>query len=379
MRFLACYWWFLTAYLIFCDWDNSRLFVKPAPVNPKRKKWPFVSILIPARDEEKRIGPCLEGLLKQDYPSYEVIVLDDRSTDTTLNLVRDWAKRNSRLRVIKGKELPEGWVGKPWACWQLSQKAEGDWIFYTDADTWHLPETLKRTVQMAEEKDADVLTLLTRQETRTWLESLVIPVMAYTLLAFLPTRWSLRKESFFSKFAGVSGQFIFIKRKVYEDFGGHQTVKNEIVEDLNFGKQVVRRGYRLVVGNGSDFSYCRMYLNAKEVWWGFSKNFFPATGFSFLFFLNAMWVLILNGAAPFAVLAWGPRSILFWPGLILCLAVLWVRFRQAVQYKMSLGSILFHPLGCLIFAVIGLNSVRWFWFGGGHWKGRTLKRTTQRR
>jgi hypothetical protein len=161
---------------------------------------------------------------------------------------------------------------------------------------------------------------------------------------------------------------------VYEAFGGHQTVKHEIVEDLNFGRQVVLRGYRLVVGNGADFSFCRMYLNAREVWWGFSKNFFPATGFSLLFFLNAMVVLILDGAAPFAVLAWGPGSALFWPALALSLVILWVRSRQAVQYGMSKASVLFHPLGCLIFALIGLNSVRWFWFGGGHWKGRSLKR-----
>jgi chlorobactene glucosyltransferase len=370
---LAWLWWFLAAWLLFCAWDNARLFVKPPPPDTRRKKWPLVSILIPARNEEDRIGPCLKGLLAQDYPSMEILVLDDRSTDGTFNLVRSYVQRNARLKVFGGQELPPGWLGKPWACYQLSRKAKGEWFFFIDADTWHSPQALRRTVQMAEERKADVLSLFTRQVTKTWMEILVIPVMAYSLLAFLPARWSLNKKSFFSRFAGVSGQFLFIRKKVYRAFGGHATVKNEIVEDLNFGKEVVRQGYRLVYGDGSEFSFCRMYTNAREVWEGFSKNFFPAMRFSLLYFLNAFAVLILHGVLPFVVVGLGQDFSLFYPALALS-AVIWgVRFHQAVQYRFHQGSVLFHPLGCLIFAMIALNSVRWFWFGGGHWKGRALR------
>lgn len=384
MFLLAVYWWLLAAWLVFCAWDNTRLFQKPAAPDPKRKKWPFVSILIPARNEETRIKPCLEGMLKQDYPAFEILVLDDRSTDGTFNLVRSYAKRNPstpsgrsgqvpRLKVFKGKELPEGWVGKPWACWQLSQKAKGEWLFFTDADTWHLPQMLKSTVQAAEQKKADVLTLFTRQVTRTWMESLVIPVMAYTLLAFLPARWSLKKNSFFNRFAGVSGQFVFIQKKAYRVFGGHQAVKNEIVEDLNFGKQAVRHGLRLAYGDGSDFSFCRMYTHAGDVWQGFSKNFFPAVAFSPFYFLNAQAALILDGVLPFAALALGPGSILFPPALAMVLVSWSVRALQAARYGFDKRPVFFHPLGCLLFALIGWNSLRWYWFKGhGHWKGRKL-------
>ncbi len=271
---LAAYWWFLAAYLLFCAWDNSRTFVKPGLPDPKRKKWPFVSVLIPARNEEGRIRPCLESLLKQDYPAFEILVLDDRSTDGTFNLVKVLAQRNRRLKVLQGKELPRGWLGKPWACFQLSKKARGGWLLFLDADTWHHPQMLKRTAQMAEEKEAEVLTLFTRQVTETWMEALVIPVMAYTLLAFLPARWSLRKNSFFNRFAGVSGQFLFIQKRVYRAFGGHETVKNEIVEDLNFGKQVVLSGHRLVYGDGSDISFCRMYTRPRK-----SGRAFPRISF----------------------------------------------------------------------------------------------------
>jgi chlorobactene glucosyltransferase len=370
---LAYYWWFLALYLVFCAWENTRLFVKPPAPDPNRKKWPLVSILIPARNEEFRIKPCLEGMVAQDYPRYEILVLDDRSTDRTFQVAGRFARGKVKCRVFRGQPLPAGWLGKPWACQQLSRKARGEWLFFTDADTWHHPDMLKRTVQMAERGKADVLSLFTRQVTRTWMEALVIPVMAYTLLAFLPVRWSLGKGSFFNRFAGVSGQFVFIKQKAYRALGGHERVKGEIVEDLNFGKEVVQGGYRLVLGDGSDFSFCRMYTNAREVWEGFSKNFFPALKFSPWYFLNAFVVLVLDGVAPFLVVGAGPGTALFKPALALAVVSLGVRALQAWKYGFHKGSVWLHPLGCLLFALIGLNSIRWFWSGRGHWKGRALR------
>lgn len=390
MIILACFWWFLSAYLVYCAVENTLLFVKPPKVDSKRKKWPRVSILIPARNEAKRIGPCIKSLLVQDYPDYEILVLDDRSTDGTFNLVQDIARSNPstgsinspktrfarfekvfRLKVIKGKELPKNWLGKPWACYQLSLKAKGEWLFFIDADTWHLSETLKRTVQMAEARKADVLSLLTRQVTHTWMEALVIPVMAFHLLAFFPARLALKAKSRLNRFAGVSGQFIFIRRSVYRAFGGHQTVKNEVVEDLNLGKGLVRKGYKVVLGNGSDFSFCRMYTNAGEVWEGFSKNFSPAVGYSLPFLTGTIGILILCGILPFVIL--GFKTPLIWSALALSFVLWMVRLLQAIRYRMNGWSVLFHPLGCFLFALIGLNSFRWyFWRGHGYWKGRRL-------
>jgi len=372
---LACFWWFLSVYLVYCAIENTLLFVKPPKVDLKRKKWPRISILIPARNEAQRIGPCLKSLLTQDYPNYEILVLDDRSTDHTFNLVQRYSRLNQikQLKTIKGKELPKGWLGKPWACYQLSLKAQGEWLFFIDADTWHLPETLKRTVQMAEKRKADVLSLLTRQITQTWMESLVIPVMVFHLLAFFPVRLALKAKSRLSRFAGVSGQFIFIRRSIYRAFGGHQTVKNEVVEDLNLGKRLVQKGYRVVLGDGSDFSFCRMYTNVGEVWEGFSKNFFPAVGYSLPLLINAIGFLILGGIFPFLVLIWGFKSALFWPALVFSFVLWLVRLLQAVQYRMSKWSVFFHPLGCFLFALIGLNSFRWYFLRGhGYWKGRRL-------
>ncbi len=298
--------------------------------------------------------------------------MDDRSTDQTFHFVKKLAPQDKRLQVFRGRELAKGWLGKPWACFQLAKKAKGEWLFFTDADTWHGPEMLKRTVAMAEARKADTMTLLTRQVTGTWMEALVIPVMAFHLLAFFPARLSLNRHSRFSQLAGVSGQFVFIRRAVYRAFGGHATVKAEIVEDLNFGKQVVKAGYRLVYGDGSDFSYCRMYINAREVWEGFSKNFFAAVGFSKFYVLNVLAALLINGVLPFVVLAFGFKNSLGSAALALCLALWLARGVQAWRYGMSKVSVLFHPLGCLLFAAIGVNSIGWSLRGKGHWKGRPL-------
>ena len=242
------------------------------------------------------------------------LVLNDHSTDNTFNVVRNLSSRKSSgrksaplIKVYQGRDLPEGWVGKSWACYQISKKARGEWFFFTDADTWQKPYMLKATVQMAEGKKADVLTLFTRQITKTWMETLVIPVMAFNLMAFQPVRWSTRKKSFFNRFAGVSGQFVFIKKSVYRALGGHRVVKQEIVEVLlQLGKAIVRAGFHLVYGDGSNFSFCRMYTSAREVWLGFSKNFYPGVGFSPIYLLNALIVLLLDGVLPFIMIAFGP-------------------------------------------------------------------------
>ena len=378
MPFLAGYWFLLALWVLYCSWDNFRYVGPVDAVDKVRKKWPLVSILIPARNEEKRIGPCLESLMVQDYPRYEILVLDDRSTDGTFNLVQSYAKRNARLKILRGKELPSGWLGKPWACRQLSQKARGEWFFYTDADTWHGPDLLKRTVQAAEKEKADLLTLFTRQITKTWLELLVIPVMAFCLISFLPLRKVLEPGNRLNRFAGAGGQFIFIKRNVYRAFGGHETVKNEIVEDLNFGKNLVAKGYRLAMKDGSDFSFCRMYTNAREVWEGFSKNYFAAFYFSLPSALFSTGLLVLNGVVPLVALFLCPEdSLLGLAAGAALLAQLFARTLQAYRHKLSPLSVPLHPLGCLAFAVIGLNSIRWFLISkNAHWKGRRISGKT---
>jgi chlorobactene glucosyltransferase len=377
MTFLAVLFWILSAYLTACAWDNTRLLRKVPPADPKRKKWPTVSVCVPARNEESRIRPCVESFLRQDYPHYEVLVLDDQSTDGTYKLLKGYSSRSKKLKALRGKALPQGWVGKPWACHQLSLKARGDWLFFTDADTWHSPDTLKRSVQAAEAEQADLLSCFTQQETKTWLEYLVIPVMVYGLIAFLPVRKVLEKGSFFSKFAGAGGQFLFFKRKAYQTIGGHTCVRNEIVEDLKIGNHLVQKGLRLVFLNGVEMTFCRMYHSARDVWEGFSKNFFPVFGFSAGRALVSYTFLLGVTVLPFFLLVFlAPDSPLFKAALVLASIQVILRLNQARHYGLPYFSCLLHPLGNALFVLIGLNSMWWYLGRGyGHWKGRRLTKS----
>ena len=379
MRWLAFYWFFTAGWMLFAWLLNRSDLAKTGPPDSRRKKWPFVSVLVPARNEEKRIGPLLEGLARQDYPSFEVRVLDDQSTDGTLNLLKRHAQSNKRLKILRGKPLPEGWRGKPWACRQLAQGAKGEWLLFLDADTWHTPDMLKRSVQAAEEHRVDFLSLLTRQVTRTWLESLVIPVMIFNFLVAFPMKWALKPGSPFAKWMGFSGQFILAKRKSYEALGGHSAVKNEIVEDLKFGSLAAQAGYPTILLDGSDIALARMYTNAGEVWEGFTKNFFPAAGFSVWKWAVIEAAFLVNGVLPFAFLKtaavgwihWGPLA---YAALALSLALWLIRADQAVRYGFSKWSVIFHPWGVIFFVLIGMNSMAAYVFGkGGEWKGRTLR------
>jgi len=378
VRALAMYWFFSAGWMLYAWIQNRSDLVKTGPADSRRKKWPFVSVLVPARNEEKRIVPLLEGLARQDYPTFEVRVLDDQSTDGTLNLLKRHAQSNKRLKILRGKPLPSGWRGKPWACHQLAKGAKGEWLLFLDADTWHTPDMLKRSIQAAEERQVDFLSLLTRQVTGTWLESLVIPVMIFNFLVAFPMKWATKPGSPLARWMGFSGQFILGKRKSYLAVGGHEVVKNEIVEDLKLGSLAAQAGYRTVMVDGSDIAMARMYTRAGEVWEGFTKNFFPAAGFSVWKWAVIEMVFLVNGVLPFAFLktaaiGWMSWSLIASAALALSLVLWLIRADQAVRYGFSKWSVLFHPWGVFFFVLIGVNSMGAYVFGkGGKWKGRDL-------
>ncbi|MGB3060724.1 MAG: glycosyltransferase, partial [Anaerolineae bacterium] len=154
--------------------------------------WPRVSVLVPARNEDVNIGDCVRSLLAQDYPDCEVIVLDDQSCDRTGEILAELASQDRRLRVIPGLALPEGWLGKHWACQQLAESATGDLLFFTDADTRHEPQSLRHGIAALMAEQADLLTACPRQEVVTWAEKLVVPFFPWSILSFLPLALAYR-------------------------------------------------------------------------------------------------------------------------------------------------------------------------------------------
>jgi len=345
---------------------------------------PLISACIPARNEERNIRTCVEEVLNQDYPNFEVIVLDDRSTDGTSEILRQLATQNAKLQVINGSDLPEGWAGKPHALYQASASARGEWLCFIDADTFLEPETLSSCYSKAIETQADMFTIMTFQTLGTFWEKTVMPlVMTALSVGFSPRKVNDSK----TKDAIANGQFIMIKRSVYDAIGGHKSVKDSIVEDKAISEQVKWNGHRLIVADGTKVTKTRMYTSLPEMWEGWTKNIYlglrdqkgllwlGAFG-AFLAFLASIflpaWPLLgmlwyFNGGGCMA-LGTMLESLLLWVYLIQVRAIIALKLEISPWYALTL------PLGAGVFGAMMLTSAwRVLSRKGVVWKGRTYQ------
>jgi chlorobactene glucosyltransferase len=357
------------------------------PVEP-RPEAARVSILVPARNEARNIRRCVEGLLAQTYPDFELIVLDDRSTDATPSILAELAASDRRLRVVRGEELPEGWAGKPHALAQAARLARGDWLCFVDADTFVTPQALASVHAKAMETGADLFTIMTDQEVETFWERVVLPLVFTALsVGFSPRRVNdpLRKEAI------ANGQFIFIRRAAYEAIGGHAALKDSIVEDKDLAVLTKRSGYRLVVADGRKVARTRMYTSLSEMWEGWTKNIFLGLKGSagllllgaFGAFLSLMAALVLPLwlalGLSLGLTGWPPLADFpSWGGWILALeaASLWgwlIFWRVLALRAMRVPTwyALTVPLGAGVFAAMMFASTWKVLSGQGvTWKGR---------
>lgn len=351
-----------------------------------------VSVLIPARNEEARIRDCLASLASQQTPVHEVILLDDRSTDRTAEIARELGFREeqgSRLRLIRGEELPEGWVGKNWACHQLSRAADPSsaHLLFTDADTIHGTACVATALAHARSVRADLLSLWPDQITGTWSEKLVIPLGYLLFMSFQPflllgwlqadpartQRWGFDRRRL-AGLGAANGQFLLFRREAYEELGGHEALRDHLVEDIAFGRRVASRtgeGMRLVNADGIDLLKCRMYTDFEGVWEGFSKNLRPVfeeSPQSFLLFGVVIFGLFL---LPFLMWPWIPSA-----GIAVGLILL-NRFFLTLRFRTSWFGFFAHPLGILLALLVALNSWRLCLSRGIVWKGRVYSGATR--
>jgi glycosyltransferase involved in cell wall biosynthesis len=252
-----------------------------------RPNRPRTSLLVPARDEADRIAPVLTGLLAQ--PADEVLVLDDESADGTADVVRSFARRDGRLRLLPGIPRPEGWVGKTWACHQLAAAARGDLLVFADADVILAAGALDAIWTELEAQRADVLSVFPRQETVTWGERLLVPVVDETLLGFLPHPLL---DAPVPAAAAANGQLMAFRRAAYDRTGGHRSVAGAIVEDLALARRTRRLGLKLGLALGGDLVSARMYDGYRAAVRGFGKSLRAAHGGSTLLLVaGAAWRL----------------------------------------------------------------------------------------
>lgn len=357
-----------TAALNFWFFRKPRAFAAEA----NQPEMPRISVLVPARDEAENIEACVRSLLALNYPNFEVLVLDDHSSDDTYAILCRLRDRDHRLRVLIGADLPPDWYGKPFACWQLAHAASGELFLMTDADCVFAPDALLLALGARQEHRADVVSLVPDLRCEGFWERLLIPIQYFVIFAFLPTPFI--RTTPFPWFAAANGAFLFLSRETYFAVDGHRAVRQQMAEDVKFAQHVKREGKSLWYGDGSRTYFVRMYHGFDALWAGFAKNLFPAFSHNLPLLLWIVFLIVTVFVLPPLWALWGLASGAAWTLLPLTayLGLAAVRFGLTLRFGRDTGGYaLLNPLAWSVVVGIALSSASRSLSGQGNaWKGR---------
>ena len=319
-----------------------------------------VSVLLPVRDEAARVGPCVRALLAQRGVDLEIVVLDDGSCDGTADVVREVAQGDPRLRLLTGRPLPRGWLGKPHACAQLAEAAArtSDVLVFVDADVTLAPHAVAATVALLDERGLDLLSPYPRQEA-PGATRLVQPLLQWSWLTFLPLRLAERSRR--PSLSAANGQLLAVRRSAYDRIGGHAAVHDEVVEDVALLRALKAGGGTGGVCDGTALARTRMYDSWPELVDGYSKSLWTLP-------LPAVALLLALYVAPPVAALRGSRAGAL--GYAAGVAGRVVAARRTGSP--ALPDALAHPLSVLVLAVLTARSRSARRRGGLTWKGRAL-------
>ena len=252
---------------------------------------PFISVIVPARNEEGKIGRCIESLAKQDYPNFEVIVVDDRSQDRTGAIIQELAVKYGNVKCINGKEAPPGWIGKCSALVQAVKHANGKWYLFTDADTCHTPESLRYAISYAIRHKAELISFMPVQELGSFWERAVMPVLLGSFLCGDPLN-TINEHT--NERAYAYGQYILVQKDVYESVGGHDSVHGQILDDISFARVVKSHGHHILSADGRLLYKVRMYTDLESLWQGWTKNLYALIECNLIYLFTV--IILLNTA-----------------------------------------------------------------------------------
>ena len=341
---------------------------------------PFVSVLVPARDEAHRVlSESIRSILAQDYARFEVIAVNDRSTDATGSILDYFAERDSRLRVIHSEELPDDWLGKPYAMQQALNAAQGEWILATDADMIFDRTALRTALGRVLEEKGDAITLIPRFEAISFWERVMIPTWMWVFLMFSVF---YRIDNPKSPGAVGIGGFFLIKRSILDRLGCYEVLKDEVMEDVRIAEMIKRSGARLLTAYAPGLVRTRMYTNFREMWECSTKNWFSGVKFSVPFAMYCIVSMYSMAVAPAFILllsaigiATGSRfglwlllpSAIAWALQVFNIALVSLRVEVSPLYSLTA------PLGLgLLYAMLLDSCVRITIGKGVTWKGRKI-------
>ena len=376
--------------ILFCL--NLRLYVEPPALNTTNIA--PVSILIPARNEAGAIAAAVRNALRSHGVEFEVVIMDDGSTDGTDAIVASLAAQDERVRLLQAPDLPRGWNGKQHACWALAQAARNPVLCFVDADVSLGPECVARMAQFMQRGGASLVSGFPRQVTGTTLEWLLLPLIHFVLLGFLPM--AKMRSGTDPAFAAGCGQFLMARREDYFACGGHSGIKLTMHDGLLLPRLFRKAGLRTDLADITNLASCRMYTSAAEVWSGLAKNateglaaperIVPITfalllGQVFPFALLLFIILAVLRSVPWLVLTIFHHAFIFgfdslgalWlVGLPLMVAAAWLpRFLGLARFKQDWRSAVLHPLGVSLLLVLQWYALARKLRGGAvSWRGR---------
>ena len=355
---------------------NLRLF-RPPPEPLAGDPPPKVSVLVPARNEERAIGRLMADVLASEGVELELVVLDDASEDRTAELVRDLAARDGRVRLVPGGPLPAGWCGKQHACWQLARAARHDTWMFLDVDVVPARDAIARSVAFLDASGAALASGFPRQETGSFLEWLLLPLIHFVLLGYLPLARSRQVND--PSLAAGCGQLFVTRRADYERAGGHAAIRGSLHDGVKLPRAYRRAGLVTDIFDATEIASCRMYSRSLDVWRGLSKN--ATEGIGSAATILPFTILLGGGAVlPPLLAAWGlATGFAGWPTgaalVALAAAVLAYlpRVCDAIRFRQSLTSAIVHPLGVAVFlAIQWVALVRKTLGLKTAWRGRSL-------
>lgn len=324
----------------------------------------MVSVLIPARNEEKNIANILQDILIQDYPNYEVIVFDDHSTDKTVEIINAFIQKNINVKLIESKELPNGWLGKNHACNSLAIEAKGDYLLFVDADVRIRYNIIGRTYNFAENHGLNLVSVFPKQIMKSWGEYVTVPIMNYILLTLLPL--ILVRKVGLSSIAAANGQYMFFETKNYMNLRPHQVMKSEKVEDIKIARYYKQNHLNIACLASETDVTCHMYDSYWESVNGFAKNVNTFFGNSILL-ATLFWIATTLGFVPI-LLVYGSSGL-----AIYLTAVIIIRILVSANSRQSIFKNIFYLLFQQVsLGIIIVKSIQSKLKKEQIWKGRNV-------
>jgi chlorobactene glucosyltransferase len=381
---LVCILWLLVLGFFLITLIKALLYRKilDPQKNPVKADLPFVTIVVPARNEEENIFRCIDSILGQNYAreKFKLIVVNDNSEDRTESIVKAAMAGTENIELINADPLPDGWTGKNHACWQAAEHLAGEYYCFLDADTKADPRLLEMAVSYAEKNGIDLLSVNPFQELGSITERIFLPGVFLAIAASMDFK-KINEPG--SRDAVANGQFLLFKADTYRAINGHEAVRDTIMEDIAFARMVKAAGYKLVFIFGDDLILTRMYSGLKGIWEGFSKNISHIMDNHGLF--SCFWSAaksIIIGVLPFVLLLMNflansgddgyflTRTILLAAGFTGMIATgvsaLWAM-------KIPLWYLFTLPAGFMLHTAITVGNIVKQKTGGKRWKGRIYK------